>query len=166
MKTAELQSGIGADLYLRRVREAVMMEGRNIARREVLLELAAELGDSAPESFDVERFRSDLDGAEARKALEQDIREARFLGIGRFPSLVLRRQGQSPSFLVGWRPYRVLEKEMAAMAPGIGPGRLPATPEAYRTYWRRITDREVEEASGQELMGEFCGSLAPSTSSF
>src|SRR5512143_835188 len=37
VKAAELQSSEAAELYLRRLREAVMLDRRNIARREILL---------------------------------------------------------------------------------------------------------------------------------
>ena len=145
VKAAGLQSAAAADLYLRRLREAVMTEHRNIARQDVLSELAREVSEGFPSLFDADRFEADLDGRDAQRALIEDVKEARFRGIGRFPTLVIRRPGGPPNLLVGWHPYGGL-RDAVAKAGEIGPERQPGTEEAYRQYWTRITDREVEEA--------------------
>jgi predicted DsbA family dithiol-disulfide isomerase len=117
VKAAELQSADAADLYLRRLREAVMTQRRNIARREVLLELADELAAAAPDRLDAERLGRDLDGQAARDALREDIKEARYRGIGRFPTLTLRNPGGAGIVLVGYRPYEALLSGLARVAP-------------------------------------------------
>ncbi len=122
VKAAGLQSASAADLYLRRLREALFVGGRNISREDVLIEVARDLGDSRPDLFDAERFRGDLGGAEAPAALEEDVREARFRGIGRFPCLGLRRKGADPAWLIGWRPYALLLDAVRFYAPDLGRG--------------------------------------------
>ena len=62
VKAAELQSQGAGERYLRRVREAVMLEGRNVTKRDVLLMLAVDLAHE-DEAFDAERFVRDLNGA-------------------------------------------------------------------------------------------------------
>jgi putative protein-disulfide isomerase len=121
VKAAELQSAAAADLYLRRLREAVMTERRNIARREVLLELAGEVAAGAPEELDPARLRDDLAGAAAREALREDIKEARYRGIGRFPTLTLRDPTGVGVVLVGYRPYEALRAALAQVAPELAP---------------------------------------------
>jgi predicted DsbA family dithiol-disulfide isomerase len=117
VKAAELQSADAADLYLRRLREAVMTQRCNIARREVLVELAEELAAAAPDRLDAERLGRDLDGQAARDALREDIKEARYRGIGRFPTLTLRNPGGAGIVLVGYRPYEALLSGLARVAP-------------------------------------------------
>jgi predicted DsbA family dithiol-disulfide isomerase len=121
VKAAELQSADAADLYLRRLREAVMAQRRNIARREVLLEVADEAAAAAPDRLDAARLRHDLDAAAARDALREDIKEARYHGIGRFPTLTMRRAGGAGVMIVGYRPYEVLLAAMARIAPELAP---------------------------------------------
>jgi predicted DsbA family dithiol-disulfide isomerase len=121
VKAAELQSADAADLYLGRLREAVMAQRRNIARREVLLEVADEAAAAAPDRLDAARLRHDLDAAPPRDALREDIKEARYRGIGRFPTLTLRRAGGAGVMIVGYRPYEVLLAAIARIAPELTP---------------------------------------------
>ena len=57
--------------YDLRVRRAFFAQGRNIGRREVLLEVAEEAG------LEMRRFERDLSGEEARKAVLEECREGR-----------------------------------------------------------------------------------------
>lgn len=143
-KTAELQSAFAGDLYLRRMRRAFMVEGRNIARREILLELAEDCGLERPEYFDAERFAAALDGAEASAAFRQDIREARYLRIGRFPALVLHRTGSRPKLLTGWRPFADLFAQVAEIAPEADGATIVDLASAIAS-WREMTRRESDE---------------------
>jgi putative protein-disulfide isomerase len=117
IKAAELQSAEAADLYLGRLRHAVMTQRRNIARREVLLEVANEAAAAAPDRLDVGRLRDDLEGTAARDGLREDIKEARYRGIGRFPTLTLRHPSGAGVMVVGYRPYEVLRAAIARLAP-------------------------------------------------
>jgi predicted DsbA family dithiol-disulfide isomerase len=121
VKAAELQSAAAAELYLRRLREAVMTERRNIARREVLLELADEVAVAAPDRMDAGRLRHDLEAAPARDALREDIKEARYRGIGRFPTLTMRHGRGAGIMIVGYRPYETLLAAVARIAPELTP---------------------------------------------
>ena len=109
VKAAELQSPASGENYLIRVWRAVMTECRNVARREVLVELAEELASDSPDVLDVQRFRRDLDGEAAREAFKDDLKEARFREIGRFPTLTFRRPGGRGVIITGFRPYEHLE---------------------------------------------------------
>ncbi len=146
VKAAELQSPQAADLYLRRLREAAMTERRNIARREVLLDLAAECARQNPEVLDPDRLGEDLDGPATQEAFREDLKEARYQGIGRFPALIVRRPGTPGIILVGWRPYAILQAAVAEVAPELGPGRRPGDAEAYRAFWPRAVAQELHEA--------------------
>jgi predicted DsbA family dithiol-disulfide isomerase len=148
VKAASLQSAAAADLYLRRVREAVMIEGRNISRDDVLIDVALRLAEACPGLLDADRFESDLGGRDARAALEEDVREARFRGVGRFPCLGLRRPGAAPAWMIGWRPWEALLAAVRAFAPDLGEERRPESPESYARYWTGVTEREILVALG------------------
>lgn len=105
MKAAERQGAVWGDRYLRCLREAVMLERRNIARPEVLTELAETLARESGGAFAASRFALDLEASETHDAFRQDLMQARYLRIGRFPSLVLHRHGARSLLLTGCRPY-------------------------------------------------------------
>jgi predicted DsbA family dithiol-disulfide isomerase len=108
VKAAELQSKDFGSLYLSLLRESVMLKSRNIARTEVLLELAAVLASSNP-FFDVPTFRNDLNGR-GRDAFRSDWQEVKYLGITRFPTLVFKRAGRQSLLLSGFQSYDNLLK--------------------------------------------------------
>jgi protein-disulfide isomerase-like protein with CxxC motif len=147
VKAAELQGAAAGEAYLRRSREAVMLERRNIARREVLLALADEIAGRTP-GFDAARFRRDLEGEEALEAFREDLKDARYQRIGRFPTLLLRIPDGPGVLQVGYRPYPALRAALARIAPGLEPLCQAEDATAYAVSWQGVTAREAAEALG------------------
>lgn len=100
--------------FLRRVREAVFLQARNIARRDVLIACAAAAG------LDAEAFTILLDAGAGRHGFAADLAESRRLGVHGFPTLV-----------VDGRP-RGIEPLMTVL----GPVEPPSPEEALRAYER------------------------------
>src|SRR5581483_10322038 len=111
VKAAESLGPPFAEAYLRRLREAVMLEGRDVSRREILTDLAAAAG------ADRAAFAAALDDPDAHAAFRQDLMDARYREIGRFPTLILHRTGPTGLALVGCRPYEALRAALAKVAP-------------------------------------------------
>jgi len=137
--------------YLRRLREAAMLERRNVARRAVLEALASEIA-AADLDFDVQRFAAALDDPTIHDAFRGDLREARWLGVTRFPALVIRRTDdhaeRRPAILIlGHRPFSILH---AAMLEVLGEAsRPPPAPPDVRSYlarWGSVTRWELATA--------------------
>lgn len=149
VKAAENQGPLAIEAYLRRLREAVMMERRNIARRDILQAVAQEA--AADGHLDLDRFCQDLDLAEPMDNFRQDLRDAAYYGIGRFPTLILHRYDGRGIVLVGYRPYDALRTAIEHLVPGI-----TQTPEmspeeltvAYVTRWERVVAPELMEVLG------------------
>jgi putative protein-disulfide isomerase len=150
VKAAELQSPQAGEAYLRHLREALMIEGRNIARAEVLADCAAACARTFPLLFDVSRWHAEGQSEEAKGALADDIRTARLLGISRFPTLIIEVPGAGRRVLTGWRPYVALKNELVGIAPDIGAERCRVTARDYRSFWVRVTEREVTEIIGTQ----------------
>jgi putative protein-disulfide isomerase len=108
IKCAGLQSQAASDLYLKKVREAVMMKCMNIARQEVLLSIAHELHQEAPAIFNYDRFVNDLKLGNGREPFRKDIEQAAFYSIGRYPTLTITNASASGIILTGFRPYQQL----------------------------------------------------------
>ncbi len=147
VKTAELQSPVAAEQYLRAVREAVMLQGRDISERKVLLEVASELARRKPAVLDFSRFEQELGREASKKALEEDLQKTRLHGITRFPTLTIHKPGAAGVMIVGYRPYEALLEALKQVAPELTPTQHAEDEEKYSAYWGEgITEREVAEA--------------------
>lgn len=106
VKCAGLQSKETEDRYLYLLQRAVMVDNLNIARTEVLLNIAATI----PGAFDLSLFREDLLGGRGKEAFRLDLQECKYLGIARLPTLIFRRPGRPPLLSSGYQSYRSLKK--------------------------------------------------------
>lgn len=107
VKCAEMQSAETGRLYLHFVRKAVMLYGLNIARYNVLLEVAQGVA-GINRSFSLVQFEEDMQNDRGQEAFRKDLQEVKYRGINRFPTLIIK-QPDSPGIVVtGFRPAEVL----------------------------------------------------------
>jgi len=105
VKSAALQSKEAEELYLFKLREAVMVHGKNIAKKEVLMEIAATMSDL----LDTSLFEQNLTTDKVITAFRNDMQEADYCGITRYPTLIVGMPGQKERLmLTGNRPYSAL----------------------------------------------------------
>jgi len=107
VKAVQLQSERFTGMFLRLLRRAVMEDGKNIARTDILLDISWQLHD-AYSDFNLFRFRDDLMGDAGKEAFGKDLQEAKYLGISRFPTLVIRREDDSKVMVTGYQTYESL----------------------------------------------------------
>lgn len=147
VKAAEEQGLEAGEAYLRRLREAVMVERRNIARLEVLLTLADEMKrDHIVSPWDADRFRRDVNAPAVLDAFREDLKDVRYREIGRFPTLILRPSDGPAVIAVGSRPYAALRLLLSRVAPNLVPVRSRPNVLDYVAHWGRVTAAEVAEA--------------------
>lgn len=147
VKCAELQSQIAGVKYLRLVREAVMLHGKNIARQDVLTDIAKHLANNYRNLLDVDKFLYDLTGSDnGIEAFRKDLNEVQSRNITRFPTLIMRSIDKPAIMITGYRPYPVLINAIQQVTQTTGPLQKPPSKEAYIKYWGNITEREIEEA--------------------
>jgi predicted DsbA family dithiol-disulfide isomerase len=147
VKCAELQSQIAGVKYLRMVREAVMLQGKNIARQDVLTGIAQHLANNYRDLIDMDKFLYDLTGSDnGIEAFRKDLNEVQSRNITRFPTLIMRSIDKPAIMITGYRPYRVLIDAIKQVAQTTEPLQKPPSKEAYIKYWGNITEREIEEA--------------------
>lgn len=109
VKCAALQSEAAEALYLHKVREAVMIKEKNIAKREVLIALANELATEHPAVFNAVLFEQQLNDERVVAAFKSDLQETQYRGITRFPTLLINIPGNKGSVLLtGNRPYTAI----------------------------------------------------------
>lgn len=147
VKCAGLQSPEAEEWYFRRVRETIMLEGKNIAKQEVLLEVAEKLAAQKPALFNHTQFQADLENGNGQEAFRQDLEKARYHRIGRYPTLTMQKPGQEGVILTGYRPYAVLLDALKEIAPDLQPTQQKPDREAFKAYWGGdLTEREIKEA--------------------
>lgn len=151
VKCAGIQSLEAEELYLRRTRETLFLEGKNIAKQEMLLEIAENLAIDKPHLFDKNQFSADLKTGRGNEAFRQDLEKARFHRIGRYPTLTMQKPGQPGVIITGYRPYDVLLDAVKQVAPELGPTQKYLDSEEYKAFWGSLTERELQELSGEGL---------------
>lgn len=107
VKCAGLQSAEAGRLYLYHVREAVMLQGLNIARQEILLQVARDIA-GVNKQFSLEQFEEDMKNDRGLEAFRQDLQEVKYRGINRFPTLLIKREAAYGLLVTGFRPAEVL----------------------------------------------------------
>jgi predicted DsbA family dithiol-disulfide isomerase len=105
-------TGLGV-AYLLAAREAVMVEGRNIAKTQVLIDIAEEVSSDYP-TFSLDKFERSLLGSRGRELFRLDYQQAHYLGINRSPTLVFKA-GTKAILLRGYQSLDSLQQTMERM---------------------------------------------------
>ncbi|HXR84445.1 MAG TPA: DsbA family protein [Hanamia sp.] len=142
VKCAAFQSLRAEEHFLRMLREAVMMQGENISKEEVLFSLAEKL-EAADAEFKVTKFKEDVKSDRAVEALRKDLQEVQYHNITRFPALVVRNKNNKGVLISGYRPYSVLLDPIKQMIEVKQSKRI--NPKKYKDHWPFITERELAE---------------------
>lgn len=146
IKCAELQSADASEAFLRRTREAVMVEGRDISKHETLISIGKELSEQLPGIFDFQQFSKDMEEEAGIEKFREDLQKARYHQISRFPALTIKVPGGKGVLIVGYRPFEALVTALEQAAPGIKPVNKAKTAEDYNSYWGNNMPSEVKEA--------------------
>lgn len=107
VKTAALQSNKAGEQYLLKIRSAIMNDGRNISKPEVLLDVAEELDSS---TLDFEQFKEDWTQGKGKELFRADLQKASYHKIGRYPTLTFQNPQGKGIIITGYRPYEILEQ--------------------------------------------------------
>lgn len=110
VKAAQMQDKEKAITFLRKLREFVFLDERNITRWEVIAEAAGAVG------LDIDQLKHDYDGA-AKTLFEEDLAYARQLGVRGFPTLFFSNDQNDQVTLYGFRPYADFENAVLKMFP-------------------------------------------------
>src|SRR5690606_17580057 len=101
VKCAGLQSADAGEVFLRCLREAIMIRSANITNKEVLLIIAEEVAAIIP-AFDPDRFRLDLTGDVALEAFRKDLLEVQHHNLSRFPTLLVKNKNKQAILIAGY----------------------------------------------------------------
>ncbi len=130
-----------AEAYLRRMRECVFAEARNLASVDAQVQLASEF------PIDVEQFRANREGEEVAQVLQEGVDECKLYSVTAFPTLLME-YGERRAAIHGYHGYDELRQVITQLTEGEivlsdAEFSLPAL-EAYVDRWGKVAAREIQ----------------------
>lgn len=119
-KAAEMQDKHKSMAFLRRMRELVITEKKNITKWPVITEAATDAG------LDTARLHADFNGA-ATALFQADLTLARSLGVRGFPTFIFTDATGARQVVYGARPYAHFEAAVKALVPDAQAAPPPAS---------------------------------------
>lgn len=134
-KAAQMQDTDKAILFLRRIKEMLFLEKKNIIKWEYLEKAAFETG------LDSARLKRDFDG-KARELFRADLQLAEDLSIKVFPTLIFSDGKNNISRLAGYHQYDKFEKIIEKLLPGAEKEPISSDPLYLFNTFFSMTDKE------------------------
>jgi putative protein-disulfide isomerase len=110
VKAAQLQDKHKAIKFMRKLRELLFLEKKNITKWEVMREAAIAVG------LDTFQLKEDYDG-KANALFQEDLAYAKKLGVRGFPTLFFTDQRNNQTILYGFKPYQDFESSLLKVFP-------------------------------------------------
>jgi putative protein-disulfide isomerase len=104
VKCAQLQSPQAGESMLYLLREACMTDGKNIAKQEIIFDVAQKLL-VANNNFDLALFEDDYFSDKGMEAFRSDLQLVSYYRINRFPALVIRKEPSKSIVISGYRHF-------------------------------------------------------------
>ncbi len=134
-KAAQLQDQEKAIQFLRRMKEMVFVEKKNIIRWEFLEKAALYSG------LDVARLKRDIEG-QAKEKFSEDISMARELGVTGFPTLFFTNCSEKKFVIKGFQQYEKFEEVLKDLIPTITKERIDTNPYSLFQEFPSMTIKE------------------------
>lgn len=134
-KAAQMQDTRKAILFLRRIKEMVFLEKKNIIRWAFLEKAAFEVG------LDSARLLRDFEG-KANDLFKEDLLLAKELGVTSFPTLFFSDNLNNQFILKGYQPYERFEEIIHKLIPSVKKKEINTTPKNLFTQFPTMTDKE------------------------
>jgi len=139
-KAAQMQDKDKALRFLRRIREMVFLEKKNITKWEHLQSAAREVG------LDTFQFKDDYDNA-AKEAFEEDLQLTRQMGVRGFPTLFFTDDSNNLVTVYGSKPYEAFENALLKLHPEAAKKTIPADFASLFRYYPTYTTKEYATLS-------------------
>jgi predicted DsbA family dithiol-disulfide isomerase len=135
-KAAQMQDADKAILFLRRLREMVFVEAKNITRPELIAEAATWAG------LDAKKLEEDSKG-KAIGLFEQDLLKARQMGVRGFPTVFFHDANGNRLTVYGVRGYEEFEASVKRLANDAAASPLSADAMVYFKPFSSLTAKEL-----------------------
>lgn len=134
-KAAQMQDTNKAILFLRRIKEMVFLEKKNIIRWPYLEKAAFDVG------LDSARLLRDFDG-KAKELFRDDLILAEQLGVRSFPTLFFRNGSDQQFAIRGYQPYQNFENIITKLIPGAVKEDINPDPYYLFSQFHTMTNKE------------------------
>ncbi len=141
VKAAQLQSPEKAVRFLRRIRELVFLEKKNITNWTYLAEAAQAVG------LDVDQLKQDYEG-DAKARFADDLELGRQLGVRGFPTMFFANESGQQETVYGVKPYSVYENVVLKLNPSASKKPIDTNWQSLFSAYSSLTAREFTELSG------------------
>lgn len=143
-KAAQIQDSDKAITFLRRLKELVFLEKKNIARWEVIEEAALYCG------LDTAWLKKDMDGM-GLKFFEEDLALAQKLGIHIFPTLFFLKDGIINDTIKGFQSYEKFEEVILQILPDVVKAKNKKDAETLFSMFHNMTEEEYSFLSDSSI---------------
>jgi len=141
-KAAQMQDNEKAIVFLRKMRELLFLEKKNIEKWEIV-NIAAQYS-----GLDLTKLKTDFE-EQAEQLFSEDLALAKKMGVRGFPSIFVSN-GKETEFVYGSKPYVVYEAFIVKLLPDV-------QKKTYKTDWENLfvkyptlTAKEFSVLSGRE----------------
>ncbi len=134
-KAAQMQDTYKAILFLRRIKEMVFVEKKNIFKIQHLEKAAFEVG------LDSARLIRDFEG-KARELFRQDLQLAEQMGVRSFPTLFFKNGAPQQYTIRGFQPYQNFEDIIYKLVPTAQKEDIDADPKYLFRQFPTMTNKE------------------------
>ncbi len=144
-KAAQMQDEQKALLFLRRIREMVFLEKKNITEWSHLSQAAIECG------LDPVQLKTDYEGP-AQQHFQEDLQLGRSLGVRGFPTLIWTDSAQNRLVLYGAKPYQQFEQVLLQLNGSAAKQPYDRSPEQLFAFYPTLTTKEFAVLSGTDMI--------------
>ncbi|MBI4972617.1 MAG: DsbA family protein [Candidatus Omnitrophica bacterium] len=143
-KAAQIQDKDKAILFLRRIREMVFLEKKNITKWEHLEKAAKEV------SLDTTQLKADCE-SKARQLFQADLDFARKLGVRGFPTLFFTDTLNNQVLVYGFKPYETFENAVTKLLPQAKKKQIGTSWESMFNHYTSMTTKEFSVLTNQTI---------------
>lgn len=140
-KAAQMQDNTKALLFLRKIREMVFLQKKNIAEWAFLAAAAQQVG------LDIEQLKTDFEGR-AQLLFEEDLQMTKSFGVSGFPTIFFIDNAGNKDIVYGSKPYAFYEMVILKLAPATIKSEYSRNWETLFSIYHSLTAKEFSELSG------------------
>lgn len=144
VKAAELQGKEKGITFMRRLREMLFLEKKNITKWEYMQQAAREVG------LDTFQFKADYEG-KANGLFQEDLNLGKQLGVRGFPTLFFTDADNNQALVYGFRPYEAYEETINKFVPDAHKKAYDHSPLGVFSYFDTLMTKEFAVLTGTDL---------------